>query len=82
MTVSVTRAMCVECGLDPASIVAARPLGLVNEPPPDPDPTVKQRAKAERDLERARREVARLEKELGIEPDHHVGDLGDVRTDT
>lgn len=73
---------CVECGLDPASIVAARPLGLVSEPPALPDPTVKRRAKAERDLERARREVARLEKELGIEPDHHVGDLGNMRTDT
>lgn len=59
---------CPECGLDPASIVAARPLGLVSEPPPPPDPTAEQRAKAERDLERARREVARLEKKLGIAP--------------
>lgn len=63
-----TLSRCVECGLDPASIVAARPLGLVSEPPPPPNPTVQRREKAELDLERARREVARLEKELGIAP--------------
>lgn len=63
-----TLSRCGECGLDPASIVAARPLGLVSEPPPPPKPTVQRREKAELHLERARREVARLEKELGIAP--------------
>lgn len=61
-----TLSRCPECGLDPATIIAARPLGLISEPPPTPNPSGQRRVRAERELKRARREVARLEQELGI----------------
>jgi hypothetical protein len=57
---------CPECGLDPATIVAARALGLVSEPPPDPGRPSLDRRRAQRDLAKARREVARLERDLGV----------------
>lgn len=59
---------CPECGLDPATIVAARPVGLVSEPPPAPNRTASSRQQAQRALTKARRDVARLEGELGIGP--------------
>lgn len=61
-----TFSRCPECGLDPSTIVAARPIGLVNELPPPPNSSAQRRERAELELERARREVARLEQELGI----------------
>lgn len=61
-----TLSACPECGLDPATIVAARPVGPVSEPPPAPGTTTSRRQQAERELARACRNVARLERELGI----------------
>lgn len=62
---------CPECGRDPATIVAARPVGMVGEPPAASSTRTSRRQQAERELARARRDVARLERELGIvSPDH------------
>jgi hypothetical protein len=59
-------AACPECGLDPASIIAARPLGLEAEPPASPraDAPTADVAKVRRQLARAPADVARLEAEL------------------
>lgn len=48
---------CEECGLDPATIVAARPLGPVGLPGHAPSPGL--------DRERLERRIAKLEAELG-----------------
>ena len=48
---------CEQCGLDPATIVAARPLGPMESPP--------DRTSVRRDRERIERRIAKLEVELG-----------------
>lgn len=61
---------CPECGLDPATIVAARALGPASQlrEAPAPTPRTRQnRASLERKLARARAEVSRLEAELDDE---------------
>lgn len=61
---------CPECGLDPASIVAARALGPIASlpEPAAPKPLISQnRVSLERKLARAKAEVSRLEAELDAE---------------
>jgi hypothetical protein len=60
--------ICPECGLDPATIVAARPLGAAGSPPrtpAPPKPTPADIRTLEKQLTRAQAEVARLEAEIG-----------------
>lgn len=54
---------CPECGLDPSTIVAAKPVGRAAEPPASPRPPDR-RAGLERKLARAQAEVERLRAEL------------------
>lgn len=59
--------VCPECGLDPATIVAARPLGTAAsppEPPTPPKPTPARMRTLERQLASAQADVARLQAEI------------------
>ena len=55
---------CVECGLDPATIVAARALGVVESPPAPPSRKKPSVQALRRKLEKAEAEVARLRAEI------------------
>lgn len=57
---------CPECGLDPATIVAAEAVGLVEERPPQPKATKPEaeRARIEKAIARHERELERLRAEL------------------
>ena len=60
---------CAECGLDPATIVAARALGPAAPcPPPLSNPVPAERWRLEQRLAKARAEVERLEAELARAP--------------
>jgi hypothetical protein len=55
---------CPECGLDPATIVAARALGVVESPPAPPAPEKPSARTLRRKLAKAEAEVARLKAQL------------------